>query len=246
MIIVFEHGASTGALHLGASLRDHGHRLRVVALYDDDPVPADLDDVDAVVTTGGRQSPLDDHPWVEPQLQYLRRAHAAGLPVIGLCLGCQLLARALGGEVAPMADGIELGWHDVSLTPSGAEDPLHAGIAWEAPQLHWHRYEVKEVPPGARILAGSQRCRVQTWALGLRTYGIQYHPEVYPETVVTWAAESPQDLDEAGIKPDLLRAQTRELYRPYARRRDRLFESIALSLVPADRRNQGLVKDLHH
>jgi GMP synthase-like glutamine amidotransferase len=246
MIIVFEHGASTGALHLGASLRDHGHKLRVVALHAGEPVPADLDEVDGVVSTGGRQSPLDDQPWMEPQLEYLRRAHDAGLTVIGICLGCQLLARALGGEVAGMDDGIELGWQDVSLTPVGAEDPLHAGIAWKALQLHWHRYEVAKVPPGARVLATSQRCPVQAWSLGLRTYGFQYHPEVYPGTIETWAAEEPRDLDEAGIKLEMLRSQTKEFYRPFARLRNRLFESIALDLVPADRRNQGLIKDLHH
>ncbi len=145
-----------------------------------------------------------------------------------------------------MDDGIELGWQEASLTPVGAEDPLHAGIAWKALQLHWHRYEVAEVPPGARVLAASQRCPVQAWSMGLRTYGIQYHPEVYPQTIETWAAEEPGDLDEAGIELDLLRAQTKEFYRPFARLRDRLFESMALGLVPADRRNQGLVKDLHH
>ena len=245
-IVVFEHGPSTGALRLGAALRDHGHRLRVVSLHDGDPAPADFDDVDGVVTTGGRQSPLDDLEWIEPQLEYLRRAHEGGLPVIGICLGCQLLARALGGEVGKMDGGVELGFQEVSLTPVGAEDPLHAGIAWTSLQVHCHSYQVTEVPPGARVLARSQQCPVQTWALGLRTYGIQYHPEVYPETIETWAAEEPQDLDEAGIKPDLLRAQTKEFYPPFARLRDRLFESMALYLLPADRRHRGLIKDLHH
>ncbi len=245
-IVVLQHGASTGALRLGATLRDHGHRLRVVALHEGEPVPADLDDVDGVVTTGGRQSPLDDHEWIEPEMQYLRAAHEAGLSVIGICLGCQLLARALGGEVNKMDGGVELGWQEVSLTPVGAEDPLHAGIGWTSLQLHWHSYQVAQVPPGARVLAKSQRCPVQAWALGPRTYGFQYHPEVYPETIETWAAEEPQDLDEAGIKADLLRAQTREFYRPFARLRDRLFESLSLYLLPADRRNQGLIKDLHH
>ncbi|MHC4218243.1 MAG: type 1 glutamine amidotransferase [Planctomycetota bacterium] len=245
-IVVLEHGRSVGALRLGAVLRDHSHRLRVVSLHDGDQVPADLDEVDGVITMGGRQSPLDDHEWIEPELEYLWRANAAGLPVIGICLGCQLLARALGGKLSQMNGGVELGWHEVSLTPVGAEDPLHAGIAWTSLQLHWHGYQVAKVPDGARVLARSQRCSVQAWALGLRTYGFQYHPEVYPETIETWVTEEPRDLDEAGLKPDLLRSQSKEFYRPFARLRDRLFTSMALLLMPADRRNQGLIKDLHH
>jgi GMP synthase (glutamine-hydrolysing) len=246
MITVFEHSPSTGALRLGEVLRDYGHRLRFVSLHRDEPVPADLDDVDGVVTTGGPQSPSGDEPWIEAELRYLREAHEAGLPVVGICLGNQLLARALGGEVGPLDGGIELGWHDVTLTPVGAEDPLHAGIPWTSLQVHWHSHQVTEVPAGARVIAASGRCAVQAWALGLRTYGIQYHPEVFPQTLETWAAEEPAALDEAGIKLDLLRSQTKEFYPPFARLRDRLFESMALFLLPADRRNQGLVKDLHH
>jgi GMP synthase (glutamine-hydrolysing) len=246
MIIVFEHSPSTGALRLGAALRDYGHRVRCVSLHGGEPVPADLDDVDGVVSAGGRQSPLDDEPWMDAELDYLRQANEAGLPVVGICLGNQLLARALGGAVGPLDAGIELGWQDVRLTPAGAEDPLHAGLPWNALQFHWHRFEVSKPPDGARVLARSERCGVQTWALGLRTYGFQYHPEVYPETIETWAREDPQAFDEAGITPDLLRSQTTELYRPVARLRDRLFESMALRLFPADRRVAGLVKDLHH
>jgi GMP synthase-like glutamine amidotransferase len=245
-IVVFEHGPSTGALRLAATLRDYGHRLRVIALDEGDQVPQALDDVDGVVTSGGRQSALDDHPWMEPELRCLQQAHEAGLPLVGLCLGSQLLARALGGEVGDVEGGIELGWHDVTLTAVGAEDPLLAGIPWTALQLHWHRQQVVQVPPGARVLATSQRCSVQAWALGLRAYGFQYHPEVYPETIDAWAAQEPRDLDEAGIKLDLLRSQTKEYYAPFARLADRLFESMALLLMPADRRNRGLVKDLHH
>jgi GMP synthase (glutamine-hydrolysing) len=246
MITVFEHSPSTGALRLGAALRDYGLRLNHVHLYAGDPVPDDLDDVDGVVSAGGRQSPLDDEPWLEAELAYLRDAHEAGLPVVGICLGNQLLARALGGAVGPMAGGLELGWREVALTPGGCEDPLYAGLPWHGLQFHWHRFEVSKPPEGARVLAKSDKCAVQAWALGLRTYGLQYHPEVYPETIETWIAEDPAAFDEAGITPDQLRSQTREFYRPFARLRDRLFETMALRLLPADHRVAGLVKDLHH
>lgn len=245
-ILVLEHSPSTGALHLGATLRDYGHRLRTIALHEGDPLPPDLDDVDGVVTTGGPQSALKEHSWLEPEMDLLRRADAAALPVIGVCLGSQILARALGGELGPTEGGVELGWHEVSLTPVGAEDVLYAGIAWRSPQFHWHREQVAKTPPGARVLASSKRCPVQAWGRGLRTCAFQYHPEIDPETIERWVSQDPKALQEAGTSLEQLRHDTQRYYPEYERLRQRLFQSIALCLLPADQRAEGLVKDLHH
>ena len=245
-IVILEHGPSTGAMRLAAALRDYGHRIRVIELHAGAAVPADLDDTDGIVATGGNYSANDTEPWLAPEMEFLARADAAQLPVIGICLGSQVLARALGGEVGKMDGGIELGWHEVALTPVGAEDPLYAGIAWTSMQFHWHRDEVTKMPDGARVLATSQRCQAQAWAHGLRTYGFQYHPEVYADTPEAWAARHPDDLLKAGTTRDALKTGTAEHYRAFERLSCRLFESIAMLLVPADRRYQGLVKDLHH
>ncbi len=245
-IVVLQHSPSAGAMRLGAALRDYGHKLRVIDLYAGAPVPPDLDDTDGIVSTGGHMSANGSHEWLEPEMELLRRADDADLAVIGLCLGCQILTRALGGKVGPVKGGIELGWHELSLTPAGAEDPLHAGIAWTSMQLHWHREQVVRPPDGARVLATSQRCPVQAWTRGLRTYGFQYHAEAEADTIETWAREHPEDLKEARITLDELRAQTAAHFESYARLTGRLFESIALLLVPADRRYQGVVRDLHH
>ena len=123
---------------------------------------------------------------------------------------------------------------------------MHAGIAWTSSQLHWHRDQATEAPPGARVLAGSQACPIQAWARGLRTYGFQYHPEVTPATIERWAAADPRDLDDAGITLEQLRTDTDRHYPSMERLSRRLFESIALFLAPADRRYEGLLKDLHH
>ncbi len=245
-IVILEHSPSTGAMRLAAALRDYGHRLRVIELHAGAAVPTDLDDTDGIVSMGGTDSANGREPWMEPEMKLLALADEAQLPVIGICLGSQVLARALGGEVGPMEDGIELGWHEVALTPAGAEDPLHAGIAWTSMQFHWHRDEVTRMPEGARVLATSQRCQAQAWTHGLRTYGFQHHPEVYAETAAAWAAQHPDDLVKAGITPDELETQTAEHYPTYERLGRRLFESIAMLLVPSDRRYKGLVKDLHH
>ena len=245
-IVVLQHSPSAGAMRLGAALRDYGHGLRVIDLHAGEPVPRDLDDTDGIVSTGGHMSAHGSHEWLEPEMELLRRADDADLPVIGLCLGCQILTRALGGDVGPVEGGIELGWHEVALTPAGAEDPLHAGIAWTSMQLHWHREQATRPPDGARVLATSQRCPVQAWTRGLRTYGFQYHAEAEADTIETWASEQPEDLKEAGITLDELRAQTAAHFESSSRLTRRLFESIALLLVPVDRRYEGVVRDLHH
>jgi GMP synthase (glutamine-hydrolysing) len=244
-IVVLEHSRSTGAERLATTLRDYGHRLRVIR-PDQESLPADLDDVDGIIATGGPQSSKDNDDWLNAEMDLLRQADAQALPVVGICLGAQILTRALGGEVGAMDGGIELGWHPLDLTPAGCEDPLHAGFAWRSVQFHWHRDQVTTPPPDSRVLAKSERCAVQVWTRGLRTYALQYHPEITPATVVRWATEHPGDLDEAGLSLEDLRRETDRHYPDFARLTQRLFESIALFLVPSDRRYGGLVKDLHH
>ncbi len=246
-ILVFEHSGRTGVQRLGRTLRDHGHRLRIVRIHEGEPIPVDLDDVDGIVSCGGPQSSNDDAlPWLEPQMALMREAHALQLPIVGLCLGSQILARALGGSVGRLEPGPEISWHEVRLTPVGREDPLHAGIAWSSVQPHWHNEEVKELPPGARLLASSDRCKVQAWALNLRTYGFQYHPEIEADTMENFIEDEPDALVRAGISREELRRQTQEHYPAFARLSSRLFEQITLLLMPVDRRFAGLVKDLHH
>ena len=246
-ILVFEHSNDTGSERLGETLRDYGHRLRFIRVHEGDEVPPDLDDVDGIISCGGPQSAYDDsHEWLEPQMSLMRQANEIGMPIVGICLGSQILGRALGGKVEMLPGGIEFGWHEVKLNPVGREDPVHAGIAWESMQFHHHRDYVSQLPPGARLLSSSAQCKSQAWAMGLRTYAFQYHPEVTIETIERWAADEPEALREANITLDRLREETEEHFPAFLRLSQRLFESIALFLMPVDRRYRGLVKDLHH
>jgi GMP synthase (glutamine-hydrolysing) len=256
-IIVFEHSHHVGVGRLGATLRDYGHKLRFIRPHEGQALPADLDDVDGVITCGGPQSANDGDAWISDEFAYLRDAVDAGLPVIGNCLGAQMLAKALGGEVAPLSAGsggyatagggrIELGWHRCTLSDAGREDVLHTGLPWSMPVFQWHREQVTTLPPGAKLLASSSACKVQTWMMGLRVYGFQYMMTVDPPSIDAWIGLEPEALAEADISADELRAFTGENYPAFHRLTQRLFESIALFLMPVDRRIAGVVKDLHH
>lgn len=245
-IIVFEHSPLGGCLRLGEVLRDYGQLLRIIQMFEGDPVPPDLDDVDGVISMGGPQSANDADEFLQDEMNFIRAADAAQVPIVGICLGSQLTAKALGGEVGRLVGGIELGWHDVTLNDVGREDILHTGLPWTSTQFHWHNESVTKLPPGARLLGGSKACPVQHWGSGVRTYCFQHHPEVFPATIEAWIKDESGDLDRAGIAADQLRAQVKEFYPEYDRLRDRLFEQIALFLMPVERRFAGLVKDLRH
>jgi len=244
--LIIEHSDAGRSDRAATSLRDQGHRLRIIRPHAGDPVPADLDDVDAIVSCGGPQDPDANDPWMLEELELLRRAVAADLPVLGLCLGCQLLARALGGEVARLEGGPEFGWHEVSLSPVGREDPLYAGAAWTSMQPHAHAWHVAKLPEDAVVLASSARTPVQAWRQGIRTYGVQYHPEWWAQTMLKVAEEAPGDLQAAGLTMDELRRGTETHGPAAARLADRFFERVALVLMPLDRRFAGIAKDLHH
>ena len=205
---------------LGAMLQNHGHKLRPVALYDGESVPADLDGVDGILSMGGPMNVADtaDHAWIEPELACLKAAHDAGLPVMGICLGAQLIAAALGGKVEAMSEP-EDGWHEVTLAFPGTVDTLHAGITWKSMQVHLHGQQVTELPPGGVPLASSALCRTQAFKVGFTTYAFQYHFE--------WARPQIAHFTRDGHG---------EHYDAYRRRGDRLCEQIATYLFPVDKR----------
>ena len=110
-----------------------------------------------------------------------------GLPYLGLCLGHQLLAAALGGEVGPSKTP-EIGILDVELTAAGQNSRLFAELPRKSPCLQWHSAEVTRAPQGASVLAASPACAVQALAWGPNAFGIQYHVEITGDTVAEWGA----------------------------------------------------------
>lgn len=247
--LILEHSDMARADRFGTILRDQGHRLEIRRLHAGDSLPTDLDGIDAVVSFGGPMSPMadDEHPWMAGELELLREAHETDRPVVGICLGHQLLTRALGGTVERLPDpGVELGWIDVELTPAGRDDPIFAGAPWSATQLLHHHWHVSQAPEGAEVLARSEQCPIQVWRSGLRTYGFQYHGESHADRMGQWCDDAPSDVSAAGLTREQVDAGTERHWPSMARINDRVFERIALLVMPLDRRFAGIAKDIHH
>ena len=127
-----------------------------------------------------------EHPWLADEKAAIREAVLAReMPFLGICLGHQLLADALGGEVGPAA-APEIGVFEVELCAGAARHPLFTGLPERSRFLQWHRAEVRRPPDGAQVLASSPRCAVQAIAVGQRAFGLQCHAEVDGATLDEW------------------------------------------------------------
>jgi len=236
--LVFQHHDIGTPGRLGAALRDHGHRLLIVRPDLGEPVPRDLDGVEAVVSLGGPQN-VDDaaekYPWIQAEIDLLAQAHERMTPVVGVCLGTQLITAALGGEVAAM-DAPEVGFCDVTLGPFGQTDVILSGQAWKSLQFCHHSQQIVKAPAGAVTLASSERCSVQAFRAGLRTYAFQYHFEIEGDGVRKLVASAPDDLHRAGVLESDIDKQMESRYGAFDRLARRLCVNIAMLLAPIERR----------
>ena len=150
------------------------------------PIDAAGADYDLLLVLGGSLGVNDTerHPFLVREIELVRERLRAGRPTLGLCLGAQVMARALGAEVRP-APRREVGWYPITLNDAGAADPIARSWLQPSPiQLHWHE-DTFDPPPGATILAHSERCAAQAFRFD-RSYGLQFHPEFEPESAGEW------------------------------------------------------------
>jgi GMP synthase-like glutamine amidotransferase len=146
-----------------------------------------------LIFMGGPMSANDDLPFVHQEMEILAEAVKAGQPVLGICLGAQLLARTLGARVYRNAVK-EIGWAPVRWTEAAARDPLFTGLESPETVFHWHG-ETFDLPAGAEWLASSEACRHQAFRAGRNAWGLQFHLEVTPEMISTWCCEDGNEGD---------------------------------------------------
>jgi GMP synthase (glutamine-hydrolysing) len=165
-----------------------GHRLEEWSLAWGTPLPRPLDSYGAVLVFGGAMHADQDrhHPWLREENFFLQRLLDLHKPVLGICLGAQLLAKAAHAPVGP-ADEPEIGWYDVELTDDAVDDPVLGALPSHFDAFQWHYY-THGVPAGAVELARSRVC-TQAFRLGDTAWGVQFHPEVTLAQVEGWLEE---------------------------------------------------------
>jgi GMP synthase (glutamine-hydrolysing) len=227
-LLVVQHSPTESLARLGGWLSGAGMLLDVRTPYDGSALPG-LGGFAGVVVMGGSMGAYDDAaaPWLPATRDLLRDAVARQVPVLGVCLGGQLLAGALGGQVKPGDDGPEIGPGLVAKRDVAVGDPLFGPIPFTPDVLQWHWDEIVTLPEGAVLLASSTRYPNQAFRYGENAWGVQFHLETTPDLVRSWAEEDRArleaegwDLDAALARWDLdtLHADLEEVWQPFAAR----------------------------
>ena len=195
------HASHEGPGHLTTWLSDLD--LQVIEPWRGDDLPKTLEGFDALICMGGPQQAYDDSsaPWLRDTKQLMAQAVADRLPLLGICLGSQLLAEAAGGKTAPGTEGPELGARLVAKRDLAGEDQLFWDLPLSPLVIQWHWDVVTELPPGATLLMSSPRYPHQAFRVGPCAWGLQFHVETPPELVRTWAANDAAQLRELGLDP---------------------------------------------
>ena len=153
---------------------------------------------DGLILLGGPMSANDDLLFLHHQLRAIEIALKQEIPVLGICLGAQLLAKAAGGKVYRNT-AKEIGFHNVERTGDGQRDPILCGLNATECVFHWHS-DTFDLPAGAKLLASSSLTRNQAFRFGESAYGLQFHPEVTPAMIAQWCIEDLNCADMAEIE----------------------------------------------
>ena len=226
VVLVVEHDSECPPALVGTWLAEAGCDLDVRRPYAGGDLPG-LAAYDGLLVLGGPMGANDDdrHPWLGPVKDLVRQARGSGLPTLGICLGHQLVAVALGGTVGPNPQGQQVGLLEVGWTAAAAGDPLLGPLAPPRRGVQWNDDVVTALPPDATLLAATGRGEVQAARFAPRVWGVQLHPEVDVPVLVPWAESDRGSHETRGIDTDAVlgeidaaRAELDAAWRPLATR----------------------------
>lgn len=204
-VLALVHGEDVGSELFGPLVAEAGHRLEEWSFAWDAPPTQPLDSYDAYFVLGGSMhvDQEERHPWLRAEKRWLRDVLERRTPVLGVCLGSQLLAQAAGAWAGPLEQP-EIGWGEVELTGYCVGEPVFASLRQRFRAFQWHSYG-HGLPDGAVALARNDAC-LQAFRLGQTCWGVQFHPEVTEPQIERWLA----DASDPPPDPEELRKQTRE------------------------------------
>lgn len=186
-VLVFRHVPFEDVGYIGDLLRERGIGCDYADLYREGAPAPDIAPYAGLIFLGGPMSANHPLPYLDRERALISQAAERGQPLLGICLGSQLMARSLGAEVHRNGEK-EIGWFDIHFTEAAADDALFGGIRGPETVFHWHG-ETWELPPGAERLAWSQACTNQAFRAGRNIYGLQFHLEVTPAMVADWQVQ---------------------------------------------------------
>lgn len=185
-VLAFRHVPFEDLGMIGVSLDSHQIACEYIDLYSGGRGP-DVGGSNGLIFMGGPMSVNDDLPYLRREIELIGKAVRLGLPILGVCLGAQLIAKALGCRVYAN-DVREIGWFPIEWSSAAARDRLHHDLSGRDTVFHWHG-ETFDLPAGAELLASSDACRNQAYRVGENIYGLQYHLEVTPAMIANWLTQ---------------------------------------------------------
>lgn len=186
--LILLHAESEGPGTLGTFLEARAAEVEIVRFFAGDRIRQEPQELSFVVSMGGPMNVYEEdrYPFLREETVFLRKAVETGLPVLGVCLGAQMIAKACGARVRKSPQK-EIGWFDVFLTREGRQDPVFAGLPETFGVLQWHE-DMFDVPRGGKLLASAAGCPNQAFRYR-NAYGLQFHIEVTRNMVSEWCAE---------------------------------------------------------
>ena len=208
--LVLQHVPYEGLGTIYSHLALRNIEAEYIKLYKNDELPADLAPYSCLIVMGGPMGVYDEdkYPFLIPEIKLIEKALEKDMPVLGICLGAQLMARAAGARVYP-GEIKEIGWYGLSLTGEGLIDPLFNGLPEELTVFQWHG-DTFDVPSGATLLASSLSFPNQLLRIGEKGYALQFHLEVMEDMISAWIDENRAELLalKGVIEPDVIIRET--------------------------------------
>jgi len=241
MILIIKHIDIEGPGTIAGYFKRHEIPYRIIELAQGAALPDDFSGLTGIVILGGPMNVYEEeqYPWLTDEDGFIRRALQMDIPMLGICLGSQLIAKALGAKVrkAPVK---ELGWQKIALTDEGRHDPLFRGVEAQPEIFQWHE-DTFAIPAGAVHLASSKDCPNQAYRFGRDVYGLQFHVEVNEELIASWiekyfsvavAADHPQGKE--------MLATHRQIQKKFNAQADTIYQNFTgiISSVKTDVKNR--------